>query len=107
MPLHRHPRQVNRIAHGLLDQIEGIDQHAEVGQAAGPELGEVGDPQGDRLVRIQRGQRIAHHRGGRIHPQHDRFAVEAMDADVFGNLPDDFGHGRFAAARSDVNFWES
>jgi hypothetical protein len=33
--LHRDPRQVDRIAHGLLDQIEGVDQHAEVGQAAG------------------------------------------------------------------------
>ena len=42
-----HPRQVNWIAHGLLDQIEGVDQHAEVGQAAGPELGEMGDPQGE------------------------------------------------------------
>ena len=50
------------------------------------------------LLESMRGQRIAHHRRRRIHAQHDGFPVEAVDADVVGDLPADLQHGGLAAA---------
>ena len=58
-------------------------------------------PQADRLVRIQRRQRIAHHRGRRVHAQHDRPAIEAVHPDIFRDLPDHLKHRGFAVARAE------
>ena len=64
-------------------------------------LREMREPQADRLVGVQRGQRIAQHRGRGIHAQHDGLAIEAADPDVVGDLPDDLEHGCLAAARAE------
>src|SRR4051794_18091385 len=59
------------------------------------------EPQADRLVGIDRGQGIAHHRRRRIYAEHDGFAVEAADADIVGDLPAYLQHGGLAAAAAE------
>src|ERR1700733_8891146 len=98
LKLGRDLRQMNRTPERLLHEIESIDENADAGQPAGLELRELGEPQADRLVDVQRGQRIAHHRGRGIHTQHDRLAIEAVDPYVVRDLPDDLEHGGLAAA---------
>ena len=53
------------------------------------------------LLEFERGQRIAQHRRGRIHSQHDRLAVEAMDPEIIGDLPDNLEHCGPAAAAAE------
>ena len=50
------------------------------------------------LLESMRGEGIADHRCRRIHPEHDGFPVEAVDADVVGDLPAYLQHGGLAAA---------
>ena len=45
-----HLRQMNGAAECLFDQIERVDQDAHADELARPELGELRDPQADRLV---------------------------------------------------------
>src|SRR5258708_35966206 len=85
----RNLRQMNRAPERLLDQVERVDQHPDAGETAGLELREMRDPQADRLARIQERQRIAQHRGSRIHAQHDGLTIETVDPDVVRDLPDD------------------
>src|ERR1700682_881059 len=101
LALRRDPRQMNGPPERLLHQIEGIDENAQAEQPAGPESREMGAPQVDRLVGVQHGQRIAHHRRCRIHAQHDGFAIEAVDPDIVRDLPDNLEHGGLAAARAE------
>ncbi|GCC41590.1 hypothetical protein chiPu_0025829 [Chiloscyllium punctatum] len=92
---------MDRVADGLLDQIETVDQHAEARQLAGPELREMRDPERDRLVGVQCRQRIAQHRGRGIRTQHDGLAVEAVNPQVLADLPDHLEHCGLAAARAE------
>src|SRR6266403_1477981 len=99
--LGRDPRQMNRTAERLLHQIDAIEEHAETAQLAVPELGEVGDPQADRLVHVQHRERIAQHRRRLVRAQHDRLAVEAVDPEVIRDVSDHLEHGGLAAARAE------
>lgn len=85
----------------LHHQVVGIEKNANVEQPAGLKLREVREPQVDRLVRVQRRQRIAHHRRSRILAQHDRLAIEAVDPYVFRDLPAYLEHGVFTATRAE------
>ncbi len=89
--------QMNLLAQRLLDQIEGIEHDTHAGQPPALELGEIGRPNADRLVGVHRGQRVTHQRRGLFVAEHDRFTVEAANADVVGDLPA-YLHHRFLAA---------
>ncbi len=67
----------------LLDQVVGVEKNTNAEQPAGLKLRAVREPQVNRLIRVQRRQRIAHHRRS------------------FRNLPAYLEHGVFTAARAE------
>lgn len=91
------PRQRDMMSERLFDQIERIDEDADAGESPGLEPGEMRHPQADWLVGIERGQRVAQHRRRRLLGQHHRLPIEAMNPDIFRNLPDDLQYGGLAA----------
>src|SRR5258707_5024816 len=101
LSLRRDPRQMNGTPERLLHQFDAIDENAQAVQPAGPKSREMGDPQVDRLAGVQHRQRIAHHGRCRIHAQHDRLAVEAVDPEIVRDLPDHLEHGGLAAAHAE------
>src|SRR5215471_13201989 len=90
---------MNGMPQRLLDQVEGVDEHADAGEPPGLELREMSNADRDRLARFQRRQRVAHHRGGLVDAEHDGLAVEAVDAEILRDLAHDLEHRCLAAPR--------
>lgn len=71
----------------LFDEVERIDDGAQVGQPPRPELRELRDTDADRPAGIGRYQGIPHQGGCGLVSQHDRFPVKTMKANGGANLP--------------------